>query len=97
MWMLGDVLDLSFDRLLTRRLLPVVYLFVVALVVLGVAVGIVGALVVLDGVLALAVSVVAVLSGVVQVLVARLLVEVVAVYFRVADDVRTLREAQITV
>lgn len=89
--MLSALLDLKFDRLIGRQLIGVAYAITLAVIVLT---GLSGAIALIAsrgvGIFAGLVLVPAV--TLVQVLVARVLAEAVAVYFRAAEDLRAIRD-----
>ncbi len=91
--MFSALFDLSFDRLITRRLLGVVYAIAAGLIVVtGLAVAI--ALIVEGGFGIFARIVLVPAAAILPLPLARVIAEAPVVYFRLGEDVRALRDRQ---
>ena len=92
--MFTALLDVKFDRLITRRLLSVIYVLLASIVLLCGLVAVIA--LIMNGFGGILAAIFLVIPLVlVQLLLVRVGIEAVVVYFRVADDVRALRDAGI--
>lgn len=91
--MLAAIFDLKFDRTITRQIVGIVYAIQLAVIAFVGFISLLAALFAAEGFWARIGGVIVVLLvSLLAVLVARVVSESVAVFFRVADDVRAIRE-----